>query len=121
MNKTKEIIFVVDPMCSWCWGFEPVMKSLLEALPKHIKVSLLLGGLRSKGDQTWDDEFKTYLRRHWENVHKTTGQAFNTSLLDKEAFDYDTEPACRAVVSRLSRSGRPRPASGPIALEAHPL
>lgn len=99
MNKTEEIIFVADPMCSWCWGFEPVMTTLIASLPDTVKVSLLLGGLRSEGDQEWNDEFKSFLRHHWNNVQERTAQNFNTVLLDKEDFDYNTEPSCRAVVT----------------------
>lgn len=98
MNYKKEIIAVLDPMCSWCWGFEPVLQKLQETLPADTKLSLVLGGLRSKGDQVWNKEFRSYLKEHWTNVQARTGQVFNMDLLDKEVFEYDTEPACRAVV-----------------------
>ena len=98
MNYTKEIIAVLDPMCSWCWGFEPVLEELQKTLPKDTKLSLILGGLRSKGDQEWNDTFRSFLKEHWTNVQSQTQQKFNMSFLDKEAFEYDTEPACRAVV-----------------------
>ena len=98
MNYKKEIIAVLDPMCSWCWGFEPVLQKLQETLPGDTKISLVLGGLRSKGDQVWNIEFRSYLKENWTNVQARTGQVFNMDLLDKEVFEYDTEPACRAVV-----------------------
>jgi putative protein-disulfide isomerase len=99
MNKKKEIVAVLDPMCSWCWGFEPVLERLRDELSDKGEFSLILGGLRNSGEQTWDDAFKTYLHTHWRSVEKKTSQRFNLGLLDKEAFDYDTEPACRAVVT----------------------
>ncbi len=99
MHKIKEIIVVADPMCSWCWGFDPVIESLLEELEDRVKISLLLGGLRSKGDQAWDDAFKKHLADHWKSVEAKTAQPFNTELLKRSDFDYDTEPACRAVVT----------------------
>ncbi|PHR57101.1 MAG: hypothetical protein COA44_06840 [Arcobacter sp.] len=99
MNYKKEIICVLDPMCSWCWGFEPVLKELQKNLPSDIKLSLCMGGLRSKGQEAWTPAFKSYLQKNWQNVHAQTSQAFNLSLLEKKAFDYDTEPACRAVIS----------------------
>ncbi len=99
MNKIKEIIIVADPMCSWCWGFEPVIQTLQKKISPKIKLSLLLGGLRSKGDQAWTDEFKAFLQEHWKHVEAKTGQKFNTDILEKEVFEYDTEPACRAVVT----------------------
>jgi len=98
MDYNKEIIAVLDPMCSWCWGFEPVLEKLQHSLPANTTLSLVLGGLRNKGDQIWDDDFKSYLREHWSNVHHKTGQTFNMEFLDQPSFDYDTEPACRAAV-----------------------
>lgn len=102
MNYKKEIIAVVDPMCSWCWGFEPILQKLQNNLPKDTKLSLCMGGLRSSGDQEWTSDFKSFLQQSWENVHYKTGQTFNVKLLQKDSFDYDTEPACRAVLSMKS-------------------
>jgi len=99
MNKKKEIVAVLDPMCSWCWGFEPVLQKLRDDLSDEVEFSVILGGLRNNGEQVWDDPFKTYLRGHWRSVEEKTGQGFNLGLLEREAFDYDTEPACRAVVT----------------------
>ena len=99
MNKIKEIIIVADPMCSWCWGFEPVIKTLQKKIDPKIKFSLLLGGLRSQGDQAWTNEFKDFLQEHWKQVEAKTGQKFNTQILEKKTFEYNTEPACRALVT----------------------
>jgi len=99
MNKKKEIVAILDPMCSWCWGFEPVLQKLRDELSDEVEFSLIMGGLRNSGEQVWDDVFKTYLSRHWMSVEEKTAQEFSLGLLDKEAFDYDTEPACRAVVT----------------------
>jgi len=99
MYKRKEIVAVLDPMCSWCWGFEPVLQKLRDDLSNEVEFSMILGGLRNSGEQVWDDSFKTYLRRHWSSVQERTAQGFNLDLLEREAFDYDTEPACRAVVT----------------------
>jgi putative protein-disulfide isomerase len=99
MNKKKEIVAVLDPMCSWCWGFEPVLQSLRDELSGEVEFSLIMGGLRNSGEQVWDDVFKAYLRSHWKSVEEKTNQAFNLDLFEKKAFDYDTEPACRAVVT----------------------
>ena len=99
MNKIKEIIIVADPMCSWCWGFEPVIKTLQKKIDPKIKLSLLVGGLRSQGDQAWTNEFKSFLQEHWKQVEAKTGQMFNTEILEKKVFEYNTEPACRALVT----------------------
>ena len=93
----KEIIFVVDPMCSWCWGFSPVIEALRKS--DTTTFSLILGGLRAKGEMTWDEHSKRYLQGHWEQVATSTGQPFSNALFEKEHFDYDTHPACKAVLS----------------------
>jgi len=97
--KKCECIFVVDPMCSWCWGFAPVIERVHQAYAKEIDFSLVLGGLRGKGEMTWDDDAKNYLRAHWQQVAQRTGQPFDETILEKEWFEYDTHPACRAVIT----------------------
>jgi putative protein-disulfide isomerase len=94
----KELIFVVDPMCSWCWGFTPIIEELRTTLGDEYTFSLVLGGLRTKGEMLWNERSKEYLREHWKQVYQRTGQAFSDGLFEKEFFDYDTYPACKAVI-----------------------
>ncbi len=95
----KELIFVLDPMCSWCWGFAPIIEELLETQSDRYNFSLVVGGLRTKGEMSWNETSKDYLRGHWKQVSQRTGQEFSDSLFEKEYFDYDTYPACKAVVT----------------------
>ncbi len=94
----KELIFVLDPMCSWCWGFVPIMERLRKTQFDNYDFTLVMGGLRTKGDMKWDDSSKRYLKGHWEQVAKKTGQPFSPVLFEKKDFEYDTYPACKAVV-----------------------
>ena len=93
------MIFVLDPMCSWCWGFTPVIEELRTSLSTSYRFSLVMGGLRTKGEMPWDEGFKEYLRGHWRQVSQRTGQVFSDRLFEKEYFDYDTYPACKAVIT----------------------
>ena len=95
----KELIFVVDPMCSWCWGFAPVMETLLKTRSDNYHFSLVLGGLRTKGEMLWNETSKNYLKSHWKEVSQKSGQPFSYSLFEKDQFEYDTYPACKAVVT----------------------
>jgi putative protein-disulfide isomerase len=104
--KKRECIFVVDPMCSWCWGFAPVMERMRGLYSNEVAFSLVLGGLRGKGEMVWNEEAKNYLRTHWQQVSQRTGQLFDETILDKEQFVYDTHPACRAVVAVRELMGR---------------
>ncbi|MCW8821162.1 MAG: DsbA family protein [Sulfurovum sp.] len=95
----KELIFVLDPMCSWCWGFAPVIEDLRTALSEEYTFSLVMGGLRTKGEMSWNEISKEYLRGHWRQVSQRTGQVFSDRLFEKEVFEYDTYPACKAVIT----------------------
>jgi putative protein-disulfide isomerase len=95
----KMLYFVLDPMCSWCWGFAPIVDAVREAFGETYAISPVMGGLRGKGEMQWDADAKNHLRKHWQAVAKKTGQPFDESLLEKEHFEYDTTPACKAVVT----------------------
>lgn len=90
--------YVGDPMCSWCWGLSVELKQLAQhCLSEGLGFSATMGGLRAGGGDPWNDGFKAFLRREWFHIASATGQPFGYSLLDAPYFDYDTEPACRAV------------------------
>ena len=93
------LIFVIDPMCSWCWGFHPVIKELRAKHSKRYKFSLVVGGLRSKGQMAWNRQSKDFLAEHWNSVATQTQQPFNFALLNRETFDYNTYPACKAIIT----------------------
>jgi putative protein-disulfide isomerase len=98
-NKT-ELIYIGDPMCSWCWGIAPALKQLRNHYAKqNVPFGILAGGLRPGGGEPWDDAMKSLLKHHWSEVEKRSGQPFGYALLERDTFNYDTEPACRAVVT----------------------
>ena len=95
----KEIIFVLDPMCSWCRGFAPVVETLHKQYGGICDFSLVMGGLRTRGEMPWNEASRAYLKEHWNEVSKRTGQTFFSDLFDKTYFEYDTYPACKAVIT----------------------
>ena len=44
---SKEILYFGDPMCSWCWGFAPVLKSIYEDFKADAPLSIVVGGLHA--------------------------------------------------------------------------
>jgi len=106
LRDDTEIIYVGDPMCSWCWGISPQLNRLQrEAKQKGVRYRIVVGGLRPGGGDPWNDEFKEFLKHHWEEVNKRSGQPFGDDLFERDQFNYDTEPACRAVI--VARSLNP--------------
>ena len=95
MNR---LIYIADPMCSWCYGFIPELQQLMQHYKNDLRFSIIMGGLRPGGGTPWNQEMKDFLRHHWEEITEKTKQPFKFGLLEKEVFNYDTEPACRAVV-----------------------
>ena len=97
-TSDSELIYVGDPMCSWCWGIAPELETLVDAHPE-LPLSIVVGGLRpGPNAQTVGPELAGYLADHWEEVERRSGQPFDRTLLDRHGWLYDTEPACRAVV-----------------------
>jgi len=96
---TKELIFVADPMCSWCWGFSPVISAIERGFGNRAPIRMVMGGLRPGNTKVMDREAKEYIRHHWEQVESATGQPFDFTFFDRGDFIYDTEPSCRAVVT----------------------
>ena len=86
-------------MCSWCWGFAPVITAIEEAYKDQLQIGLILGGLRPGTTKPATPEFRKTILNHWHEVEHRTGQPFKFDGAMPEGFIYNTEPACRAVVS----------------------
>lgn len=94
-----KIIYVGDPMCSWCWGISEELSKLKNYQEAQGgKFEVVLGGLRPGGGDEWNEEFKGFLKHHWEEVNERSGRPFGYDLFQRDSFNYDTEPSCRAVV-----------------------
>lgn len=93
------LIYVMDPMCSWCYAFAPVVKQLVAEQKDKMQFKLVMGGLRPGTERPLEDQMKESIRHHWQDVEKITGQPFDYTFFERDGFIYDTEPGCRAVVS----------------------
>lgn len=96
--QNPHLIYFADPMCSWCWGFAPVVEAITARYP-DLAIRLVLGGLRPFTDKPMDASAKGDIRNHWEHVRDASGQPFDFSFFERDGFVYDTEPAARAVVT----------------------
>lgn len=94
----KEIIYIGDPMCSWCYGFADVIRAIRESCRDRVETRLVMGGLRPDGTHVVTDAYRNFLREHWREIGRRTGQPFELSILERTGWIYDTEKACRAVV-----------------------
>lgn len=100
-KKGKLLVrYLGDPMCSWCWGISPAINSLASWCDTSgIDFLITMGGLRAGGGDAWNEGFRDFLRNEWQHIASVTGQKFGMTLLESPSFNYDTEPACRAVTT----------------------
>ena len=98
------LIYVGDPMCSWCYGFAAPLDQLLadpqDAAP--LQLALVMGGLRPFTTEAITAERANELAGHWHHVAQASGQPFSkapNTALHLPGFVYDTEPASRATVT----------------------
>ena len=95
----KHLLYVADPLCSWCYGFSPVIGAIAEKLAGQIPIHVVMGGLRPGETRPSRPKDMDYLRAAWANVAALSGATFNPAFFERQNFVYDTEPACRAVVT----------------------
>jgi putative protein-disulfide isomerase len=87
-----------DPMCSWCWGFKPVLEQVDQEYPELKRVTVM-GGLRGGEEVPMNDALAEMIRNAWFRIEETTGQHFNHDLWKQHRPLATTWPACRAVLS----------------------
>lgn len=94
-----KLVYVADPMCSWCYGFGKEMTALMQMHPE-LDLDIVVGGVRAGATDILDDAGKAFRLGHWERVQANSGLPFNReAFIARQNFVYDTEPVCRAVVA----------------------
>jgi len=100
MSDICRLIYVHDPMCSWCWGFRPSFLALCEQLPQQVAVSHLLGGLAPDSDQAMPAQLQSKLQDTWRKIQtRIPGTRFNFDFWKECKPRRSTWPACRAVIA----------------------
>lgn len=102
MTRELEFVYVGDPMCSWCWGFAPVLERMQEVY--DIPLRLVVGGLRpGPSAEVLEDRLESTLAHHWHQVEEASGQPFDHAFLKRrDGWRYDTELPAIAVVAMRS-------------------
>ena len=93
------LYYILDPMCSWCYGFAPTWKKLLNSLPSHIEVEYIHGGLARHSDVPMPQDMQDMLQQTWRNIERRVGAKFNYDFWSKCKPRRSTYLACQACVS----------------------
>jgi putative protein-disulfide isomerase len=101
------LIYVHDPMCSWCYGFRPTWHALKTQLPNNLPVVSLLGGLADDSDTPMAEETAAYLQEVWTRIETVCGVPFDHSYWNQDPLPPRTTfIACRAVIAAERLAGR---------------
>lgn len=93
----QEIVYIADPMCSWCWAMSPHIDQL--QAETNLPVRVVMGGLHiGSAAPLMTNARVEKLSSHWHKLEKDTGQPFDPSALRAEGR-YDTHTASTAVVA----------------------
>ena len=104
----RELIYIADPMCSWCWGFSPVIERVADLIRNRATLRVVPGGLRTDTRMPLSEHEVGYIMGEWRKIAAQTGQAFDFDQPLDTNYVYNTESACRAI----SVMTRERPACG---------
>lgn len=92
------LLYVMDPMCGWCYGFQPELEEFLEKY-SSAEVDWIMGGLAPDTNQPMDQDLKQTISSYWYQIEKKTQVTFNHDFWKLNTPYRSTYPACRAVIS----------------------
>ncbi|MEE8042145.1 MAG: DsbA family protein [Pseudomonadales bacterium] len=97
--SVRRVIFVTDPLCSWCWGMAPEIARIRKTLAGRLDFDVALGGINVGNDSRLRESAIARFHALWEQVTAVTGQQFSMRLPVDPAFVYNSRPACLGVMA----------------------
>jgi putative protein-disulfide isomerase len=105
LNMKPSIVLAFDPLCGWCFAFEPVLTQLRKKFATRFDFEIAMGGLVTGERVRPVAEDAEYLRRGLAMVEQRTGvkagAAYFTRILEPGTWISNSEPPARAI--RLAR------------------
>ncbi|MFK8018740.1 MAG: DsbA family protein [Pseudomonadales bacterium] len=99
-TKNTTLIYVHDPMCSWCFGFSKAYNTIVKELAGRVDLVRLLGGLATDTDEPMHLEMQSKLQQTWRQIEQVIpGTKFNYDFWKNCKPRRATYPACRAVIA----------------------
>jgi len=91
-------------MCSWCWGYRPVLEQIRSELTGKIIVIDIVGGLARDTDEPMSEEMQQQIQSHWKRIEQQLGTEFNFNFWSECTPRRSTYPACRAVLAAANQA-----------------
>ncbi|MFK5950378.1 MAG: DsbA family protein [Methylococcales bacterium] len=94
------LYYIHDPMCSWCYAFDTVLKQVQGEIPTAIKVVKVLGGLAPDTTEIMPESLAAMIESNWQKIEQTVPNVrFNFDFWKINQAIRSTYPACRAVLT----------------------
>ena len=75
-EKIGKLYYFGDPMCSWCWGFRPVLEQVEHEYPELQRITVM-GGLRGGEEEPMSDMLAEMIQSAWVRISEATGHPFD--------------------------------------------
>jgi putative protein-disulfide isomerase len=98
--KKGTILYIMDPLCGWCYGFSPVLQQLKEKYAGDFDFRVVTGGMITGARVAPVAEMAGYILGAYKRVEEYTGVTFGEPYLDmlrKGTEISNSEPPCRAI------------------------
>ena len=106
--SVNKLIYVHDPMCSWCWGYKPTWQKLESALANILPIEYRIGGLAADSDQPMSADMQLQLQAIWQKISSQLGTEFNFDFWRDCQPRRSTYPSCRAALIARSFNKEPQ-------------
>jgi putative protein-disulfide isomerase len=94
------LLYIHDPMCSWCYAFDSSLTALQNELPDFIRIKKIAGGLAPDTTNPMPVELQQKIQQTWRRIEQTVpSMQFNYDFWMINTPVRSTYPACRAVLA----------------------
>jgi len=96
------ILYIMDPLCGWCYGFSHVMQQLQETYKDKLDFRVIPGGMVIGENVQPVAGIAGYVLQAYKRVEEYSGAKFGEPYLDmlREGTEINnSEPPCRAIVT----------------------
>ena len=109
-SPIARLIYIHDPMCSWCYAFSKSWAALQAELPEDIAIIYLAGGLAPDTTEPMPLNMQHTIQHIWQRIEQTVpGVSFNYDFWSRNTPIRSTYPACRAVLAARKQQAESEP------------
>ena len=96
-TKKARIIYYTDPICSHCWGLEPILKKLQIEYGEHFDIEYKMGGLLESWNNFNDSANSIsepqQVAPHWDEVGQITGMSIDGDIWFEDPIQSSYPPS----------------------------